>query len=118
MAQTDKQKKAAEAKKVAEVEAEEAKVKAEATEAKAKEEAEAAVKAREELKAELRAEIAEEAKTVDSGKETFEMVKDGTVFNKGGKYIRTYSPKAHGSKFKELAKQFISKKGREGYYVK
>lgn len=37
------------------------------------------------------------------------------VYDKNGKYIRTYSPKVHGKDYAKLAKQFVSKKGREGY---
>ena len=39
------------------------------------------------------------------------------VFDKGGNYIRTYSLEEHGKNFGDLAKQFISKKGREGYSI-
>ena len=35
--------------------------------------------------------------------------------NGGGGYIRTFSLAEHGKKFQDLAAQFISKKGREGY---
>ena len=39
-------------------------------------------------------------------------------YNAGGGYIRTYHLTIHGKKFQELATQFCSKKGREGYYTR
>ena len=40
------------------------------------------------------------------------------VFNSDGNLIRVYSKKVHGAKYLDLAKQFVSKKGREGYSLK
>lgn len=40
------------------------------------------------------------------------------VFDKGDNYVRSYTKQEHGKKYLDLAKQFISKSGREGFTVK
>lgn len=39
------------------------------------------------------------------------------VFDGGGNFVRAYTPGEHGPKFGDLAKLFVSKKGREKYTV-
>lgn len=40
------------------------------------------------------------------------------VFDKNGKFVRTYTQKDHGKEYRALAKQFVEKTGREGYTTK
>lgn len=47
--------------------------------------------------------------------------KDGksvSVLDASGNLIRVFSESVHGKEFADLAKQFVSKKGREGYSLK
>ena len=37
------------------------------------------------------------------------------IYDAGGNYVRTYTKKAHGKNYKELAKRFLEKSGRENF---
>lgn len=65
--------------------------------------------------------VAEEDEEEEDDTEVQESAPKGAgvhVFDKRGKHVRTYTKREHGKDYADLAQQFISKKGREGYTTK